>query len=63
MNIGRACGIFKNINGDYSDEEKLEAIRLVIDMETHNGITKVNMLCALNWLWIYIMKLLKLLEK
>lgn len=51
MNLGKAIAIFKNINDDqFSDAEKLEAIRMVIDMETHNSISKANFLYALAWL-------------
>lgn len=52
MELGKAIAIFKNLYSEkYSDDEKAEAIRRVIDMETHNSITKAEMLYALNWLW------------
>lgn len=51
MNIGKACAIFRNINNDkFTDDEKIEAIREVIDMETHNGIAKSDCFYALSWL-------------
>ena len=52
MEIGKASGIFRNINSPkYSNEEKILAIRIVIDMETHNSFTKDNLLEVLGWLW------------
>lgn len=27
------------------------AIRIILDMATHNGVTKAALLKALNWLW------------
>ena len=50
MNIGKATGIFRNIdNAAVSDAEKIEAINEVVAMETHNSITKMHVLAALNW--------------
>jgi hypothetical protein len=52
MNIGTARKIFDNIFDDaYTIEEKGLAIRKIIDMETHNSITKCQMLVAMNWMW------------
>lgn len=52
MELGKAIAIFNQIESDdYSDAEKIEAIRMVIDMETHNSITKAEILMALEWLW------------
>ena len=43
MNIGKACAIFEQIESErYTDEEKLLAIREVIEMPTHNGITNTG---------------------
>lgn len=54
MNIGKAIGIFKNIdNAAVTDAEKIEAINEVVAMETHNGITKADVLAALNWAMRY----------
>ncbi len=51
MNIGEACAIFRNIDkSERAIWEKKQAIRTVIDMETHNGITKQEILNALAWL-------------
>ena len=51
MNIGRACGIFLNIESDnFTEDEKLVAIRDVLkEMVTYNGITKDNILKAFRW--------------
>lgn len=45
MRIGKACGIFLNIQSkEYSNNEKGEAIMQVCGMPTHYGITKPAML-------------------
>jgi len=52
MKIGQAYKILDNINSDeYTAEEKALAIRMVLDMETHNGVSKTVLLRVLNWLW------------
>lgn len=54
MNVGKACAIFEQIKSErYTDEEKLLAIHEVIEMPTHNWITKDTILNALKWLWNY----------
>lgn len=51
MSIGTACWIFGQIEqGAYTDEEKMEAIRIVAEMETHNAIKKTEMVAAIKWL-------------
>ena len=58
MNIGRARAIFDNIwNATESVEEKALAIRMVLDMETHNSVTKASMLNVMDWLWNQIFEL------
>ena len=58
MNNGTAIKIFNNIFDDaYTIEEKVLAIRKVIDMETHNSISKSKMLVAMNWMWEQIFEL------
>ena len=58
MNIGMARAIFENLfDSKYSIEEKGNAIRTVIDMESHNSITKCQMLVAMNWMWEQIFEL------
>lgn len=43
--------IFKDIHNDEIDpEDKLTAIQEVLDMATHNGVTKADLLEALRWL-------------
>ncbi|WP_320959025.1 hypothetical protein [Hungatella effluvii] len=55
MSTGTACWIFGNINqGPYTDEEKLEAIRIVAEMETHNAIKKAEMVAVMRWLLEYV---------
>lgn len=50
--IGRAVAIFNNIDNDkFSDEEKALAIYDVMNMPTHNGVTKEAAFKALSWLW------------
>lgn len=52
MNIGKAIGIFCNINSDkYTLLEKGEAIYEVLQMPTHMSITKADMLKVIDWLW------------
>ena len=54
MNIGKAQAVFEQIKSDkYSEDEKLQAIWLVLDMPTHNGITKDTILEAFRWLFDY----------
>ena len=50
MNIGKACAIFERIDNEkYTEQEKLNAVKLVIGMPTHNGITKYEILNAFRW--------------
>lgn len=52
MNIGKANAIFENIESDrYTEEEKLIAIKMVLNMPTHNGIKKDTILNAFRWLY------------
>ena len=52
MNIGTACAIFQNLDSDkFTDEEKALAIYEVMNMPTHNGVSKYSMLEAIKWLW------------
>ena len=51
MDMGTAYVIFQNIDAlDISDEEKAAAIFKVVNMETHNSVTKASMLKVLRWL-------------
>lgn len=50
MNIGKACAIFERIDNEkYTEQEKLNAVKLVIEMPTHNGVTKDKILNAFRW--------------
>lgn len=52
MNIGEACAIFKQLDSDkYTYQQKEKAIYIVINMETHNGVTKDDLLKALKYMW------------
>ena len=54
INVGKANAVFKQIESDeYSEDEKLRSILTVLDMPTHNGITKDTILKALRWLCEY----------
>lgn len=51
MGLGKANAIFKNLDSDkYTNLEKVDAIKTVVDMETHNSITKDEILKAFKWL-------------
>ena len=52
MMTGRAVMIFNDINNDvFSENEKGLAIWTVMNMPTHNGITKDKMIEVIRWLW------------
>ena len=52
MTLGRALAIFESIEeADESTEGKALAIYKVLNMETHNGVTKRSMLKVIAWLW------------
>ena len=47
----KASAIFKDIHNEETEvEDKITAIQEVIDMPTHNSITKKSMLEVLHWL-------------
>lgn len=51
MNIGLACCIFRSLDkAEFSDNEKMEAIKTVVEMETHNSIRREDCLKALAFL-------------
>lgn len=48
MKVSEAVKIFKDIySTEYDEEDKDEALKIVVNMETHNSITKAEMLTAL----------------
>lgn len=52
MTRGNAKLVFDNINSDeYSDSVKALAIYEILNMETHNSVTKNSMLKVIRWLW------------
>lgn len=52
MNPAKATAIFKHINADLStDFEKLSAIYQVLNLPTHNGISKDSIMDAFKWMF------------
>ena len=52
MTTGEAYAICDRIDSDeYSDQEKGTAIYIVLNMETHNGVTKDNLLGIVKYLF------------
>lgn len=52
MGLGKSCAIFFNIDSkEYTDMEKAYAIRDVLNMATHNGITKDEILKVAKYLF------------
>ena len=52
MNRGKAIAIFRDISrADLSDEERGTAIKIVLQMETKNSITKNDMEEVMRYLW------------
>lgn len=52
MKIGRQVAIFNNIESDkFTDEEKALAIYDVMNMPTHNGVTKATAFKVIRYLW------------
>lgn len=50
--LAKAIAIVKDISSDkFTDEEKAEAIYLVMNMATHNCVTKTDFLNVIKWLW------------
>lgn len=51
MTKGKARKIIKDIHSDnYDPEDKLLAIQEVTGMETHNSVTKADMIEVLRWI-------------
>ena len=52
MSIGQARAIFENLDKPNCMMEcKGLAIRTILDMATHNSITKAQLLKAMDWMW------------
>ena len=52
MNTGKATAIFNDImRPGLTDIERGEAIKTVLNMETHNSVTKAAMLQVIRFLW------------
>lgn len=50
MSVTKAISIFKDIeNEKYSITEKLESLFVVLNMPTHNSITKAEFIKAFQW--------------
>ena len=57
MSIGMATAIFKDIYTSVAtEEEKMKSIKMVLSMETHNGITKRDFVNVLRYLMEWIGK-------
>lgn len=55
---GKVGEILNDINNpDFSPEEKGAAIRHVLDLATHNGITKKQLVEWCDWLWNIVFEL------
>lgn len=50
MTKGEATAIVKDIHSNVDPERKLTAIQEMLDMETHNGITKNDLIECLRWM-------------
>lgn len=49
---GRVGLVLNDINSPFfTDEEKGEALRCVLDLATHNGISKQKLIEWCDWLW------------
>lgn len=49
---GRVGLILNDINSPFfTDEEKGEALRHILDLKTHNGVPKEKILEWCDWLW------------
>ena len=49
---GRVGLILNDINSPFfTDEEKGEALRHILDLKTHNGVQKEKILEWCDWLW------------
>ena len=57
MRLGKATAVFRSINDqEWTDYERLEAIDIVLDMPTHNGITKDEILNVCRWMKTYVIR-------
>ena len=57
MGLGKATAVFISINDqEWTDYERLEAIDIVLDMPTHNGITKDEILNVCRWMKTYVIR-------
>lgn len=60
MNIGKARALFEQVaSGEYHGStvgEYLEAVKIVLDMETHNSISKKMIISVCKWLVAIIEK-------
>ena len=55
MTIGQACKIFRDIDTPfYNTQEKGEAIYMVLNMETHSGITKASAMKVIKFLFAQV---------
>ena len=58
MELGKARAIFDDINRPgLTDIERGKAIKVVMEMETHNSVTKAAMLGVIRYLWNMIFQM------
>ncbi len=58
ISLGMARAIFDDINRPgLTDIERGEAIKAVMEMETHNSVTKAAMLGVIRYLWNMIFQM------
>ena len=52
LSKGEAYMIFNDIeNSKYTNEEKVIVVYTIMNMETHNSVTKADMLNVIRWMW------------
>ena len=67
MNIGKARALFEQVaSGEYHGStvgEYLEAVKIVLDMETHNSISKKMIISVCKWLMSFTYRWIPVSER
>ena len=67
MNIGKARALFEQVaSGEYHGStvcEYLEAVKIVLDMETHNSISKKMIISVCKWLMAFTYRWIPVSER